>query len=166
MIKQRLIHRGHAGKCCRLHPADRLERLPRIETRQQDNAAAFRHRPVQHTGVGEHMEHGQNAQDYILALERIDRVHLQGIGRQIGMRQHCPLGRARCSAGILQQREVTPGFDRNRHGIAGPEQIRPSGDVGTIRNGGDLFAAEKFQRQPLAQRQHIAQPANCQALQR
>ena len=113
------------------------------------------------------MEQGQHAHDHVAFFrERIQRLHLLCIDRQIGMRQHPALGHAGRSAGILQDGKVRFRIDDHRLRVAVLKAVAPQPHVASIRYRGDLAAAESAQGQSLADRQHVGKPADNQPFER
>ena len=119
MIQQRLEHGRHARQGCRLYPLHGGQHLRRVEAGQHHHLAAIYHRAIERAGIGEDVEKGQDRDDAIrLMLARIDRLRLARIGGQILVRQHCTLGRAGRTAGVLQQRDVVDRVDLRHRAIA------------------------------------------------
>ena len=167
MIEQRLKHCRHPRHRGGLDPRQCLERLARLKPRQHRDAAAIGHGPVEHAGVGEDMEQRQDTEDHItVAALRIDRHHLPGIGGQVLVSQHRALGGAGGPAGILQQREILDRINRHRGWFITRQALLPC-EHGRVR--GDChhrFAAQHSQCKPLGPRQHPAQFAHDQPLER
>ncbi len=107
MVEQGLIHGRDAGHRGNLRPGDRLQRLLRVKAREHDNFPAAFDRAVKHGAVGEDMEEGQHAHQPVDLINiGIDAVDLAGVGGQILVTAHRPLGHAGGTAGILQQRNI------------------------------------------------------------
>ena len=176
MIEQGLEHRRHPGHAGGLLAVDRGQHLSRLETRQQDHAAATHHGAVEHAGVGEDMEQRQRAEDHIAfgAVKGIEQIDLLRVGRQVCVSQHGPLGCAGGAAGVLQQREV----GGNQRGKVGRLAVKPlppvplgqpaapQPDIRAPGNRGHLAPLEQPQAQPLQPRQFVRQPHHHQLLER
>ena len=156
VIEQRLVHRRHPRHRGGLDPLQRLERGPRLEPGQHRDAPAHRHGAVEHAGVGKDMEQRQHPHDDVAAaLARIDRLNLAGVGGEVLVAEHCPLGGARGAPGILDQRDVALGIDCDRNRRCGGEHVAPPPQIGASGDRCQRFAPEQAQGHPFETRLHL-----------
>ena len=129
-----LKHCWHAGKNGGPHPADGGNNLGRIKAGKHGDASAIENGAVEHGGIGKNMKQRQRAQHHVALWRvavakgmRVYRHNLAGIGGDVLMGEHRPLGAARGAAGILDEGNIGFGINRHRLRLHRGKRVRPCG---------------------------------------
>ena len=109
VMEHRAVHRGHALEDVDLVALDDLQRLARLEARQQGQRATAPDRRVHPAGLAEGVKQRQRPEHHRLAAQVEQIAGPSGVERQVGVGELGTLGLARGARRVEQHRGVIVG---------------------------------------------------------